>query len=290
MARFRNAGRARQARAAGSVDFWPRCPSVLSQKFAGILLGPRRPCRRCSSSPYLRVWLVVAPWQAHRGLSDNATNFWSRTLDALPIILTLSFGLYACEEGPGPRADPGPTPVDAPTSDEGVTPPLPDAGRVAAARTRANVRFKGGERLRNDYAQWLGIEPEEVCTELGAYDCVQDVHTVTLGGVDPYVKGIFAPQPHTAVTTPLAVERMALHACGVAAGRYGADLSEPGARAQLVTLLYRRALLREPTGSETAHLEALYASVSERSPDDLEAAWAKLTCFAVLTTLEAVFY
>ena len=28
MARFRNAGRARQARAAGSVDFWPRCPSA----------------------------------------------------------------------------------------------------------------------------------------------------------------------------------------------------------------------------------------------------------------------
>ena len=64
----------------------PRCPSVLSQKFAGILLGPRRPCRRCSSSPYLRVWLVVAPWQAHRGLSDNATNFWSRTRATRPSI------------------------------------------------------------------------------------------------------------------------------------------------------------------------------------------------------------
>lgn len=199
----------------------------------------------------------------------------------------LALVVAACEEGPAPAVDPAP-----PGADQGVTPPGPDGATPPppSARARANLRFKGGERLRNDYAQWLGIEPEEVCTELGAYDCVQDVHTVTLGGVDPYVKGIFAPQPHTAVTTPLAVERMALHACGVAAGRYGADLSEPGARAQLVTLLYRRALLREPTGSETAHLEALYASVSERSPDDLEAAWAKLTCFAVLTTLEAVFY
>ena len=197
----------------------------------------------------------------------------------------LALVVAACEEGPAPAVDPAP-----PGADQGVTPPGPDGATPPppSARARANLRFKGGERLRNDYAQWLGLDPDAVCTELGAFDCVRDVHIVTLGGVEPYVKGIFEPQQHTAVTSPLAVERVALHACGVAIDAADLDFSDPAVRDAQVAALYQRALLLEAAEAEKEHLRTLHVDTLAAGGDD--AAWAKLACFAVLTSMEAVFY
>ena len=96
---------------------------------------------------------------------------------------------------------------------------------------RGNLRFKGPERLANDFAAALDLRPSDVCNELGQYPCATFVHNVALGGVDPYGPGLYEPSGITAVTTPLAVERMALAAC---TRRVDADLTtgEPAIRAK----------------------------------------------------------
>jgi len=176
-----------------------------------------------------------------------------------------------------------------------------DATEPTAAR--ANLRFKGGQRLRADYAQVLGLTPDQVCTELGRFDCVDDVHTVALGGVNPYVRGLYEPQPNTTVTTPLAVERMALSACNAAVDRDLAGDAEvfvdlepagidPGGEAlgNIVVTLYRRTVLRDPTFEELGHLRQLHRDIAAHGAERPGRAWGVLACFAVLTTMEALFY
>src|SRR5262245_47874324 len=92
----------------------------------------------------------------------------------------------------------------------------PDSALVS---NKANVRFKGAERLRNAVAQALSLDPGEVCNELGKYSCADAVHTVALGGVDPYGAGLYEPFPDTAASTPLVVERLVLSACVLRAKR-----------------------------------------------------------------------
>lgn len=169
----------------------------------------------------------------------------------------------------------------------------------------ANVRFKGPAQLRNDFAQTLGLPVDELCFELGTLSCTDDVHTVTLGGVEPDALGIYEPASTSNITTPIAVDRVALAACG---RRVDADLqgkpvifdltldgealADPtdASVAASVTTLYRRALLRDPTDAELSNVLALYddvaASVSDRPARD----WAVGSCFAVLTTMESLFY
>ena len=80
------------------------------------------------------------------------------------------------------------------------------AANVSAAR--GNLRFKGPERLNNDLAAALELDPQTVCTELGMYQCTALVHTVSLGGVEPYGAGLYE-STGTAVATPLpSVERV----------------------------------------------------------------------------------
>ncbi|HEU4403891.1 MAG TPA: hypothetical protein VFS43_01150 [Polyangiaceae bacterium] len=179
----------------------------------------------------------------------------------------------------------------------------------AFASPRAVVRFKGGERLRNDYAAALALDPGEVCNELGRLSCVDEVHRVALGGVDAYVAQVFLPAPSTGATTPLAVERMALSACversrrdfaapdravlwsGLEVDAAG-NLNDPdGAAArEAIARLYRRALGRESSGLERERLSSFYAAVREQRPAGAAEVWATLACFAALTTTEALFF
>lgn len=178
------------------------------------------------------------------------------------------------------------------SGDETQTPTPVPVGTATSAK--ANVRFKRDQRLANDYAAALGLSTAEVCTELGTYSCTEDVHAVGLGGTAAYSQGIFEPATLTGVTAPLIVERLALYGCSVRAQR---DLSDPGnavifggTRSSSVTALYRRALQRDPLPSEQAHLEALHADVAAAGALDPELSWATLSCFAVLTSTESLFY
>jgi len=173
---------------------------------------------------------------------------------------------------------------------------------------KANLKFKGNERIRNDFARALGLDPKDVCKELGAFSCTHLVHQVALGGVEPYFLGLNEPLPFTTVTTPIATERVALAACGNRVDRdladtdsaliyVGLDIDASGsltnsndpAMAAAVDTLYKRALQREPTDNEVSELTGFYAAVEAKSARPARD-WAVLSCFAVMTTMEQLFY
>lgn len=200
-------------------------------------------------------------------------------------------------------------------------PPVPD---LVSPSLHPQVKFKRSQRLQNDIARTLDIAPSQVCNELGLYSCTDEVHRVTLGGVSAYDLGLFEPLPTTALTTPLAVERVAMAACvtrvdrdlgadignGTGNGTGGGDgdggalifkdldIDERGRLADVqdrtvataIDTLYKRALQRRASAGEIAHLRRLYRDIESRAAAQPARDWAVLSCFAVLTTMEQLFY
>lgn len=177
----------------------------------------------------------------------------------------------------------------------------------AVASSKARLKFKGGELYAKTLAGGLGLPRDALCRELGLYDCVDDVHRISLLDVEPYRTGILEPLDNTVVSTPIAVERVALSACAERARRDFADLSnaeifrdialdDTGGIADLgttdaaLTKLYQRLLQRDPEPGEIEHLKDLYASMAEIGDPSLAETWASTSCFAVATTMEALFY
>ena len=189
-------------------------------------------------------------------------------------------------------------------------PPTPTSTGVDGqpASPTAAVRFKGNQVLANDLARGLSLEHEAVCNELGTFSCTDEVHKVTLGGVDAYERQIYEPTRRTTATTPLAAERVVMSACLERARR---DFTAPGSATIFTGLLLDGAKISNPTGDEIAAtidtlyvqllsrhatsgevhaLEAYYADV-EASGDAAPAkTWAGLSCFAVGSSAEFLFY
>ena len=102
-----------------------------------------------------------------------------------------------------------------PTAEDSGVATEADSGVAPHRLTRAvkaRVRFKGQMTLRHDSAAALSLDPATLCREVGTYDCF-DVHRIPLRGVEPYTLGAYEPVEDTTVTTPLAVDRIALSAC-----------------------------------------------------------------------------
>jgi hypothetical protein len=226
------------------------------------------------------------------------------------IALTL-LTLHACKKGHAGAVDGGDTSVDAgdagmdmsdgSTADVGEE-PFPESGK-------ATLRFKRSERLRNDFAQALALDPAKLCLELGQYSCTDLVHTIALGGVEPYILGIREPLASTTITTPMAVERVAFAGC---VQRVSQDLMKPDSAvifkgltidsngaipnidapevASIIDTLYQRILLRPARPSEADHLKQLYNGVLATNEPQPARDWAMLACFSVLTTMESLFY
>ena len=171
---------------------------------------------------------------------------------------------------------------------------------------KATVKLKTRERLIADLAQTLSLSSDELCKELGSYDC-GEVHAIALGA-DAYGAGVSEPLKSSAVTTPIAVDRLVLSACQLRAHR---DIGTPKAAALYVGLdivdgklsdvesapvtdalrnLYHRGHLRDPKPTELAHLQQLYLDVEAAGSPTPARDWAALSCYAVLTTMESVFY
>ena len=147
-----------------------------------------------------------------------------------------------------------------------------------------------------------------VCNELGDFSCLEQVHTVTLGGVDPYQRGIYEAEHKSTLTTTVAVERVVYAARGARvtqdiAGGEGlfAELlgsTTSGALSDVNALLveetlqslYRRALLRDATEGELTELKELYLTLAENEGPLLAAEWAWLSCFATLSGAEFLMY
>ncbi len=182
-----------------------------------------------------------------------------------------------------------------------------DGGLAISAK--GSLRFKGPERFGNDLAAGLSLTPAELCNELGQYPCVTQVHGVSLGGVDPYVHGLYEAAPTTGAATSIVVDRTVLAAC---TARVTKDLTTPAQAvvfknlsltpqgklsniagpevSAAITELYHRGLLRDPTTAETATLVQLARDLEGTSSATPARGWMQAACFAVFSSAEAVFY
>lgn len=182
-------------------------------------------------------------------------------------------------------------------------PPVPTE-EVAASR-QARVKYKSGARYANDLAAALDLPRDAVCRELGRYDCVDEVHRIVLGGVEPYTLGVREPLPSLGVTAPIAQDRVALAACterierDLAASEpvflkaVDVDAPTPGQLEATVGRFYDRILRRAATPGEVSVLAQFHSTVTDEPGESGATAtrdWAILSCFMVATTLESIFY
>jgi len=176
--------------------------------------------------------------------------------------------------------------------------------QVAASR-QARVKYKSGARYASDLAAALDLPREAVCRELGRYDCVDEVHRIVLGGVEPYTLGVREPLPSIAATAPIAQDRVALAACterierDLAASEpvfltaVDVDAPTPGQLEATARRFYDRILLRDATPDEVSALAQFHSTVTDEPGESRATAtydWAILSCFMVATTLESIFF
>lgn len=164
---------------------------------------------------------------------------------------------------------------------------------------KARVVPKGGEVWGRDLARGLGLLEWELCEELGQYDCIGDAHRITLGGVEAERLGVDEPLPNALVSAPIAIDRVAVSACGERLKRDAAgpavvfgpvlDRASNGRRKDVAETLVRRLLSREPLKEEVEHLVDLY-DVLEDVSSDPDRDWAIGACVIVATSTEALFY
>ncbi len=175
----------------------------------------------------------------------------------------------------------------------------PQPGEQAPS-ARPRVKFKTAERYATDLSNALSLPREALCSELDAFDCV-NVHRIALGEVDAFGLRLFEPLENTPITAPIAVDRIALSACGERAAQdfadsgnaasfqdvAGGDASNASDREAVVARLYRQLLLREATEAE---LEAVSSMHDDLPPTDRAQTWAQMACFVIATSTEALFY
>ena len=189
------------------------------------------------------------------------------------------------------------------SKDKVASDPVPTE-QVAASR-QARVKYKNGARYANDLAAALDLSRDAVCRELGRYDCVDEVHRIVLGGVEPYTLGVREPLPSLGVTAPIAQDRVALAACterierDLAASEpvflttVDVDAPTPGELEATAGRFYDRILRRAATPEEVSALAQFHSTVTDEPGESGATAtrdWAILSCFMVATTLESIFY
>lgn len=173
--------------------------------------------------------------------------------------------------------------------------PAPDPQITAVVASKdPRLKFKGGRRLGIALGRALGLEPNELCRELGEFDCIEDAHRIALGGVEPYQLRFNRPLRTLPVTSLMAVERVVLSACTTAIGRDASfegrspDTNKEELR-PVVESFYRRLLQREVEAIEAKALLDFFDEVRAGSADPVRD-WAVLACFAIGTSVEALFY
>jgi len=183
------------------------------------------------------------------------------------------------------------------TLDAGI--PVPDH----ATSTRAKLVWKRTRTLENDLTGALALTESTLCNEMDLFHCTRHVHLVALGGNEPFRKALYTPLADPSVTTSVAVDRLVLAACSNAVERdrtgpalvfTALDLDAASVDAEsaevttTITELYRRLHARNPTVGEITEVKTLAVDDSGASVSAED--FAKLSCFAIGTTTEFVFY
>ncbi|MCB9523753.1 MAG: hypothetical protein H6702_10320 [Myxococcales bacterium] len=213
------------------------------------------------------------------------------------LMLGLALGAVACDDEPA--AEP------TPAADMAVAPDAAVMAQPIVASDKARVQFKG-PRWANDLAVGLNLPKRELCRELGQADCMDEVHHIALGGVEAYRLGVREALPVAPATAAIAAERIALSAC---IKRVDQDLADPAeawifgpladasglpddaALLPLAQALYDKLLRRDATPAEAQALVDFAAEVRADGATQAPARdWAVLTCFAVASSLESLFY
>lgn len=210
-------------------------------------------------------------------------------------LILASLAATACASGPA--SPPAQRSAEAP-------PPV--------ASTDPRVKFKDGERYLRDLSANLNLPRSEICKELGKYDCVSDAFRIVLGGVQAPDLLVNEPIENAALTSPIALDRVALHVCTnrvkldrekpveavlFATGAFGKDgrakSPDPNWMRQTADRIYGAVLMRAPSENEIRGLADFYPQVRDGRPAnsvDAAADWVTLSCFAVASSLEAIFY
>ena len=222
------------------------------------------------------------------------TPWWWAALAALSLAGCSSEPAGASQNNP--EAD-----ARADLEDEGADAPSGDASADVQVASRANLKFKAGARFARDVAQGLDLDPEQMCLELGRFDCIDEVFVVTLGGVEPLFLRIYTPVEGL-LAAPLAAERVALHACikrvdadRASLGVIFPELQQPEsleqgpARQVVARRLVERLLRRRSTPLEVRALSDLYETIAPES-QDVARDWSVLSCVSVATMSENLFY
>jgi hypothetical protein len=181
--------------------------------------------------------------------------------------------------------------------------PDPAPGVQYATSQGATMLWKRPAALEADLMRALALGRDEVCTELGARSCTRDIHTIALGGNDPFRSGINRPSSEPTGTTSIAVDRVVLSACNARARadkagpakvftaldlRGGAPSPEAPAVDATIRDLYRRLLARDPRAQELAVVRELLDPAQPDAPQSAEA-FATLACYAIGSSLEFLF-
>jgi hypothetical protein len=220
------------------------------------------------------------------------------------IVLVLAAAtLVACSEDPIVVAPATSTGSGGSSSSIGGTGGIPMGTPISA---KATVKFKSKDRLLKDFQNALSLSDAELCMEVGTIKC-GDVHSVALAGTDAYDAGVYEPLAESAATTAIAVDRIGLSACQTRAHLDFKDLGSAvifkldvtGSKLDdvndakvegVITDLYNRIHLREAKLAEVAHLRQLYTDIEYAGSTAAAKDRASLSCYAVITTMESVFY
>ncbi len=166
-----------------------------------------------------------------------------------------------------------------------------------------NLQWKRASALEQDLMRALELEADQVCLEVGTAPCISEVHQVALGGHDPFDLGLYESLDAPLTTSPIALDRVVLSACGnrVALDRQGSALvfdqlalDEPAPSAEdervaaTITALYRRLLARDPLPSEIELVAGL--TVDDQGEPVAGHEFASLACYTIGTTSEFLFF
>jgi hypothetical protein len=184
---------------------------------------------------------------------------------------------------------------------------LSGAAHAVDATTSSDprIKFKPGDVYMTDLSDGLAIPRDEICKELGRHDCFNTAFRIVMGGVDPYDMRILQPLDNASLGSPIALDRVALHACTL---RIERDIGAPASAVlfkapkgqanrawvdRTTTSVYDRILRRAATTAEKAQMADFYQTVAKGRKDPpaaIEKDFVTLGCFAVASSLEATFY
>jgi hypothetical protein len=191
---------------------------------------------------------------------------------------------------------------EAPSSTGTHSDPSTPGAQYATSRGNT-MMWKRYAAIEADLMRALELNRDEVCKELGDRSCTRDIHTIALGGNDPFRSGINRPSSEPSGTTSVAVDRVVLSACSARARAdkaapakvftaldLGGSAPAPDAPGVEVTIrdLYRRLLARDPRAHETAIIRELLSPAEPDAPQSAEE-FATLACYAIGSSLEFLF-